>query len=154
LWDFGDGNTSEEFSVQYQYQQAGVYDVVLQVENDKGCTDERIVRSAVTAEEAGTLRFPNAFTPNPQGSNGGHYTPGERENYVFYPFVQEGVVEYDFKVFSRWGELIFESNDVKIGWDGYYRGKLCAQGVYIWKVVCKYSNGTIETQTGDVTLFR
>ncbi len=154
LWDFGDGNTSEEFSVQYQYQQAGVYDVILKVENDKGCIDERIVRSAVTAEEAGQIRFPNAFTPNPQGSNGGAYTPGERENYVFYPFVQEGVVEYDFKVFSRWGELIFESNDVKIGWDGYYRGKLCTQGVYIWKVVCKYSNGTIETQTGDVTLFR
>ncbi|MCU4176936.1 PKD domain-containing protein [Carboxylicivirga sp. N1Y90] len=154
LWDFGDGNTSTEHSLQYGYEQAGVYDVVLEVTNDEGCVDELMIRGAVTAEEAGTISFPNAFTPNPNGSNGGEYTPGERENYVFYPFVQEGIVEYDLKIFSRWGELLYESKDVNIGWDGYHRGKLCTQGVYIWKVVCKYSNGTIETKTGDVTLFR
>ena len=154
LWDFGDGNTSTEHSVQYLYQEPGTYDVTLQVENDKGCTDERIIRSAVLAEAAGEIDFPNAFTPNPNGPNGGQYTSGDPDNYVFYPFVQEGIIEYNLKIFTRWGELIFESKDVNIGWDGYYRGKLCASGVYIWKVVCKYSNGTLETHTGDVTLFR
>lgn len=154
LWDFGDGNTSTEFSVQYAYQEAGVYDVWLEVTNDKGCVNKRVIREAVTADEAGEIEFPNAFTPNPNGPNGGRYTPGEKENYVFYPFVQEGIVEYKFQIFTRWGEIIFESTDVNIGWDGYYRGKLCAQGVYIWKVVCKFSNGKVETKTGDVTLFR
>ncbi|MBI9062881.1 MAG: PKD domain-containing protein [Marinilabiliaceae bacterium] len=154
LWDFGDGNTSIEFSVQYAYQTPGVYDVWLEVTNEKGCMNKRTIREAIIAEEAGEIEFPNAFTPNPNGSNGGQYIPGEKENYVFYPFVQEGVIEYKFQIFTRWGEIIFESNDVKIGWDGYYRGKLCAQGVYIWKVVCKFSNGKVETKTGDVTLFR
>ncbi|MCU4166396.1 PKD domain-containing protein [Carboxylicivirga caseinilyticus] len=154
LWDFGDGNTSTEHSIQYLYQEPGTYDVTLLVENDKGCTNERIIRSAVVAEAAGEIDFPNAFTPNPNGPNGGQYTAGDPDNFVFYPFVQDGVVEYNLKIFTRWGELIYESEDVKIGWDGYYRGKLCAAGVYIWKVVCKYSNGTIETRTGDVTLFR
>nr|WP_319401619.1 PKD domain-containing protein [uncultured Carboxylicivirga sp.] len=154
LWDFGDGNTSTEYSVQYLYNDPGTYDVLLEVENDKGCKDERVIRSAVTAEAAGQIEFPNAFTPNPNGPNGGEYTPGDPDNFVFYPFVQEGIVEYNLKIFTRWGELIFESKDINIGWDGYYKGKLCASGVYIWKVECKYSNGTIETHTGDVTLFR
>ena len=98
--------------------------------------------------------FPNAFTPNPSGSEGGYYVPGARENYVFYPFVQEGIDEYKLQIYSRWGELLFESQDVNIGWDGYFRGKICEQGVYIWKVEAKFSNGKVVTKTGDVTLFR
>jgi len=153
-WLFGDGQSSTSHSLQYQYEKAGVYDVSLQVTNEKGCIDEHIVREAVRAEEAGSISFPNAFTPNTIGSSGGEYTPGSSNNYVFYPFVHEGVVEYELRIYTRWGELIFESQDIKIGWDGYHRDKICAGGVYIWKVRCKYSNGSVDIKTGDVTLFR
>ncbi|TAJ04399.1 hypothetical protein DMA11_23850 [Marinilabiliaceae bacterium JC017] len=91
---------------------------------------------------------------NPNGPNGGHYVYGEKENYVFYPFVQEGIEEYNLQIFTRWGELIFESTDLHVGWDGYYRGKLASQGVYIWKVVCKLGTGALVVKTGDVTLLR
>jgi gliding motility-associated-like protein len=57
-------------------------------------------------------------------------------------------------IFNRWGELIFESTDVNIGWDGYYRGKLCKQDVYVWKVTGKFSNGDLFTLAGDVTLLK
>ena len=154
LWNFGDGNTSTEHSVQYAYKNKGIYDVRLMVTNDLGCTDEHVIREAVIADEAGNISFPNAFTPNPAGSSGGHYTPGSPDNFVFYPFVHEGIVEYQLRIYTRWGELIFESNDIDIGWDGYHMDKICATGVYIWKVRCKYSNGNIEIKTGDVTLFR
>ncbi len=154
LWNFGDGNTSTDHSVQYAYQEAGSYDVSLLAINDKGCRDSITVRNAVTAKVTGEIDFPNSFTPNPNGSNGGVYVPGSPENHVFYPFVTEGVVEYTFRIYSRWGEILFESNDINIGWDGYFRGKLCPGGVYIWKVYCRYSNGLTETKTGDVTLFR
>ena len=57
-------------------------------------------------------------------------------------------------IFNRWGELIFESKDIKIGWDGYYRGKLCQQDVYVWKLFAKFEDGTIVEKAGDVTLLR
>ncbi|TRX70837.1 PKD domain-containing protein [Carboxylicivirga sp. M1479] len=154
LWNFGDGETSTEHSIQYLYKKAGVYDVTLMATNDLGCTDEHTIREAAIVEEAGAISFPNAFTPSPSGSSGGEYTPGSSDNFVFYPFNYEGIVEYQLRIFTRWGELIFESKDINIGWDGYHRGKICQGGVYIWKVNCRYSNGNIETQTGDVTLFR
>ncbi|MCG8578552.1 MAG: PKD domain-containing protein [Bacteroidales bacterium] len=154
LWDFGDGKKSTDHSVQYLYEEAGVYDVTLQATSEQGCIDEFIMREAVIAEEAGSISFPNAFTPNPAGSSGGHYKPGSSDNFVFYPFVHEGVVEYELRIYTRWGELIFESQDINIGWDGYHRDKICPGGVYIWKVRCRFSNGNMEVKTGDVTLFR
>ena len=154
LWDLGDGNTSTEFSFMYEYQEAGVYDVSLEVTNEEGCKDKYVQLEAIVAEQGGKISFPNAFTPNPSGSNGGHYTYGEKENFVFYPYVQEGIDEYTLQIFTRWGELIFESHELKIGWDGYYRGKLSPQGVYIYKATCKYGTGFIKVTTGDVTLIR
>jgi len=154
LWNLGDGNTSTAFSFMYEYQEEGVFDVSLEVKNEKGCADEYTQREAVTAEKGGKINFPNAFTPNPSGPNGGHYVFGDKENYVFYPFVQESIDEYKLQIYTRWGELIFESNDIKVGWDGYYRGKLSPQGVYIYKASCKFGTGIIKIFTGDVTLLR
>jgi gliding motility-associated-like protein len=45
-------------------------------------------------------------------------------NDVFHP-IFVGVDQYHFSIFNRWGELIFESTDPNIGWDGYYRNELC-----------------------------
>ena len=92
------------------------------------------------------------FLPSLTGSSGGYYddlTPDN--NTVFRPF-SDGVVEYHLQIFNRWGELIFESNDVNIGWDGYHKGEVCSQGVYVYKVTGKYANGRPFVQTGDVTL--
>ena len=44
-----------------------------------------------------------------------------------------GVETYELMVFTKWGEMIFYSNDVSIGWDGYVDGKLAATDVYAWK---------------------
>ena len=49
-------------------------------------------------------------------------------------------------------KLIFESSDVNIGWDGYYRGKLCQEDVYVWKVNAILIDGSTLKQAGDVTL--
>jgi gliding motility-associated-like protein len=74
-------------------------------------------------------------------------------NEVFHP-VHYGVVEYKLMVFNRWGEQVFQSNDVKVGWDGYYKGKICDQGVYIWRAIGKFTNGRIFDKKGNVTLLR
>lgn len=72
---------------------------------------------------------------------------------MFFPYTK-GVSVYKLQIFNRWGELIFESNDLRQGWDGYYKGKLCQQDVYVWKVDMTFNNGKTFIKTGDVTLLR
>jgi len=57
-------------------------------------------------------------------------------------------------IFNRWGELIFESFDIAIGWDGYQRGILSPQDVYVWKVEITYFDDVKFTKAGDLTLIR
>ncbi|MBU0488481.1 MAG: PKD domain-containing protein [Bacteroidetes bacterium] len=152
-WEFGDGTESTEENPNHIYTDEGLYIVSLEVSTMMGCKDTYILQTGIQAIEEGEIEFPNAFTPDPSGSNGGRYTAGEFTNDVFYP-VYKGVEEYELNIFNRWGELIFESDDVLVGWDGYYREKLCKQDVYVWKVRAKFSNGKTVTKTGDLTLIR
>jgi gliding motility-associated-like protein len=153
LWDFGDNYTSNEFEPVHIYTDPGRYDVTLTVTNENECSDEYVF-SYIEVEPAGQMIFPNVFKPNPDGPSGGAYRPGEDNNEVFFPGVYEQVAEYELVIYNRWGELIFISNDVNIGWDGYFKGKLAEQGVYIWKVKVKYANGKVENLAGDITLLR
>ncbi|MBA7547594.1 hypothetical protein ES705_40023 [subsurface metagenome] len=98
-----------------------------------------------------TIEFPNAFTPNSNGPTNGYYTPGLPNNDVFYP-VYKNIVEYHLRIFNRRGELIFESNDINRGWDGYINDRLAAQGVYVWKARGKYSNGENFVKFGNIML--
>jgi gliding motility-associated-like protein len=153
LWDFGDNNTSDEFEPTHVYMEPGRYDVTLTVTNDNLCSDEYVF-SYIEVEPAGQIIFPNVFKPNPNGPSGGEYRPGEDNNEIFFPGVYEQVAEYELVIYNRWGEQIFISEDVNIGWDGYINDKLAEQGVYIWKVRVKYANGKIENMAGDITLLR
>lgn len=153
-WDFGDGYSSTEENPIYEYKEEGSYTVSLEVTNEYGCTDSYELNESIIAEEGGSIAFPNAFTPNTSSSGTGEYDYGNKNNYIFYPAVQEGIAEYKLQIFSRWGQLLFESNDISIGWNGYHNGKICAQGVYIWKATCRFGTGQVKVYTGDVTLLR
>jgi len=151
LWDFGDGSTYYANDTSHLYTQSGVYDVSLQGWTVNGCEASMILPEAVTVIAEGSIQFPNAFRPNLSGPTGGWYNPKEDLNEVFYP-VQEGVVEYELLIYSRWGELLFETTDINQGWDGYYRGKLCPQAVYVFQATVTYGNGNRYTMAGDLTL--
>lgn len=155
-WDFGDGLTSVEENPVHYYTEMGNFTVTLTANNEYNCPNIYMSENLVFATASGTVEFPNAFTPNPNGSNGGHYdpnNPGANLNDVFHPKAS-GVEEYQLLIFNRWGELIFESIDIDIGWDGYYKGKLAQQDVYVWKVRARTIQGTIINDAGDVTLIR
>ncbi len=154
VWDFGNGDSSTEQNPVYEYSKAGNYDVSLEASNEYGCVDVYELNEPIIAEEGGDIEFPNAFTPNTSGESSGEYIYGDKNNYVFYPTIQEGIEEYKLQIYSRWGQLLFESHDIKVGWNGYYKGSLCAQGVYIWKVTCRFGTGQVKVYTGDVTLIR
>lgn len=155
IWFFGDGASSAEFEPNHLYTKEGNFNITLIVRSENGCLDTMTEEKAVQVISSCELIFPNAFTPNPLAANGGFYIPeiAETSNDIFHP-VFKNIVEYHLEIFNRWGELIFASDDIKIGWDGYYRGTLAQPDVYIWKVTAKCANGKIINQIGGVTLIR
>ena len=148
-WSFGDGGTSSAVSPEYNYTSIGNYQIQLIAITPYGCRDTAKTDIITDAD----IVFPNAFTPNENGSNGGYYSFNDYSNDIFFPY-SSGVIEYKLEIFNRWGELIFETTDVKQGWDGYYRNKICQVGVYIWKAYAKFNNGKEFSKTGDVTLLK
>lgn len=152
-WTFGDGVSSTEESPAHYYTEVGDYDIVLIASNLFGCYDTLIVPAAVAVEEGGEILFPTAFTPNPAGPGDGIYDPNNFNNDIFHPY-WDGVDQYLLRIFNRWGELLFETEDIDQGWDGYYRGELVQQDVYVWKANVLFENGEQKTMAGDVTLLR
>jgi len=153
FWEFGDGQTSEVIEPYHKYARPGNYNIKLTVYSEPGCQDSQTVLNAFSGSGS-FIEFPNAFIPNPGGPTGGHYSyTSDLTASIFHPVFSE-VAEYQLRIFSKRGILIFESNDINIGWDGYLNGQLCEPGVYIWKVRGKFRNGESFTRLGDLTLLR
>ena len=159
LWDFGDGNTSTDRNPVHFYTTEGTFTITLIAYTDEGCNDTLVADRAVTAELQGTIRVPNAFTPNPGGGNGNgagdvNRSPNFGEvNDVFYVLIQ-GAQTYELNIFNKWGELLFVSKDQEIGWNGYYKGVLSQQDTYVWKVKATFLDGKTVVKTGDLLLLR
>ncbi|NLE34907.1 MAG: PKD domain-containing protein [Bacteroidales bacterium] len=151
LWDFGDGTFSTLPNPSYRYDHMGTYDVTLIAWSAGGCADSLTVTDLFT-DRGMYIRFPNAFVPNSGGPTGGYYNLRTDEaSQVFHP-VAAGIDTYNLKIYSKTGLLVFETNEIEMGWDGWYRGELCTPGVYVWKVRGTYRNGQSFIMAGDVTL--
>ncbi|MFC2104269.1 PKD domain-containing protein [Bacteroidota bacterium] len=152
-WEFGDGSTSTETDPKHIYENEGIYDIVLHAWSENDCYDVLKVIGGVEVYESGTIIFPNAFTPNLEGSSSGYYNANDFSNDVFFP-IGEGLENYHLEIFNKWGILVFESNDITIGWDGYFNGELLGEGVYVWKVTGKLNNGKDFNKVGTVLLIQ
>lgn len=98
----------------------------------------------------GMIVFPNAFLWNRSGPTGG-YTSENPDDYLFAP-AAKNVASYKLEVFSRKGALVFQSTDVRIGWDGYLEnGAVAQQGVYVWKASGSFNDGSKFKKNGNVT---
>ncbi len=152
-WNFGDQTNSTETNPSHLYQNVGEYQIYLVATNIKGCKDTFELPFKIIAQLESSIDIPNAFSPNPNGGNGGVYNDNDLNNDVFHP-VLKGIDKYELNIFSRWGELLFVSKDILIGWDGYYKGKLCTQDVYVWKIIATTIDGKKINKTGDLLLLR
>ncbi|MBK9194215.1 MAG: PKD domain-containing protein [Flavobacteriales bacterium] len=150
-WTFGDGNTSTDQDTEHIYDNIGVFAVTLTVTDANGCSGSVIQNVEITPIY--DITIPTGFTPNPNGSGGGGYDPNDLSNDVFYPFVRF-VEDFNMRIYNRWGELVFESNDVRIGWDGYYKGQLSQQDVYAYTMQVRFIDDREVELMGDITLFR
>lgn len=90
----------------------------------------------------GIIYVPNTFTPD-----------GNQFN-EYFRAVGGNIAEFHLVIFNRWGELIFESHDMEIGWDGTYNGHKCQDGTYIWKITYTDIMDNEGELVGHVTLLR
>jgi gliding motility-associated-like protein len=148
-WNFGDGSAQTNEvnpSHTFPFEEAGSYEVMLIAENEIGCTDTAY--QIIQVAEDIIFYVPNTFTPD-----------DDQFNQTFKPIFTAGFDPYDYnlKIFNRWGELIFESNNVEVGWNGSY-GNVADKvqdGTYVWKIEFKQSmNDKRRFEVGHVTIIR
>lgn len=140
-WNFGDGSGSQEKDPPpHLFKKTGSYTVCLTVTTNEGCTD--IVCKTVTADIYPLADLPNAFSPNGDGANDVLYVKGS------------GIQEMVLKIYNRWGEVVFESTDQDIGWDGTYKGKEQPMEAYAYVLDVTFIDETTLHRSGNVTLLR
>jgi gliding motility-associated-like protein len=89
------------------------------------------------------IELPTTFTPNGDGVNDIIYVKGW------------GIKELEsFRIYNRWGEMVFESTDLEIGWDGYYKGILQNNDVYVYKVRATSWSDKEMSKEGHINLMR
>ncbi len=145
-WNFDDAastdNTSDMAKPSHRFSGAGYYKVTLIVEDTNHCLDTIINDVHVKADF--TFYCPNAFTPNNDGVND------------FFSPKGLGISEstYELLIYTRWGEEIFKSKDLNLGWDGTVNAVACPEGVYAWQSRFKDIEGKSYVYKGNVTLLR
>ncbi|MBS1582523.1 MAG: gliding motility-associated C-terminal domain-containing protein, partial [Bacteroidetes bacterium] len=139
-WDLGDGTTSTAPTVVHQYTDYDAHWVVLQVTTPEGCV---VLDSIRTRPPAGTIYFPNTFTPDGDGIN--------------ETFGGEGrlITTYELLVFDRWGSILFESHEMPYRWNGRFsNGEETPQGVYQYRYRVQGQDLPMRQGFGHVTLLR
>lgn len=108
----------------YTFSNEGTYNIVVKRENGP-CYVEQTLQVIVTECPGVIYWVPNCFTPD-----------GNEANQLFGPVMSDGydINGFEFLIFNRWGNLVWESHDPNGKWDGTYGGIKCSDGVYIWKI--------------------
>ena len=140
VWNFGDGESSTQFAPLHEYNATGNYNAQLIAYSRAGCTDTFPLVVNVIVNPL--LDVPNAFTPGRFGVNSAVNVRGF------------GIGKMDWRIYNRWGQLVFQSANKKIGWDGYYKGKLQPIDVYGYTLAVEFTDGKKLSKTGDITLLR
>jgi gliding motility-associated-like protein len=120
LIDWGDGTITDCLATRHDYTAHGTYLVKEIVENAAGCYDTAYAKVIITAEFR--IFIPSAFTPNGDGMND-----------IYKPSLI-GVHNYYFRVFNRWGEQVFMTENPTEGWDGTFKGNTCPPEIYVYKI--------------------
>jgi gliding motility-associated-like protein len=107
--------------------------------NAQGCMDTAAVRIDIREE----LMVPNAFSPNGDGLN----DVFRLENFGYQD-------RNRFVIFNRWGQKIFQTQDISQGWDGTQNGKPVETGTYYYDIRLEMRDGSIKVFRGDVALMR
>jgi gliding motility-associated-like protein len=144
-YDFGVENDNKDIFTdkepKFIYSQAGNYNITQIVSNQYGCLDTSY--NSVTVRPTIMFYIANAFTPNEDDKNA-----------FFMPLgFNISPIEYEFRIYDRWGKQLFFTTDFNVGWDGKYNGEFVKQDVYVYMVKVRLENG-IQVFRGSVYLLK
>ncbi len=140
LWDFGDGTTSDQANPSHQFNATDTFSVCLTAKNAIGCPGK--ICKDVPALVLALYDVPNAFTPKQNDLNS------------VIKVLGFGISKMDWRIYNRWGQVVFQSTSKEIGWDGTYKGKLQPMDVYTYTLELELVDGKKVRRTGDITLIR
>jgi hypothetical protein len=145
VWSVNGLVYGDEDTLTYTFNSSGIYNIVLRRENVL-CYVEQSIQVTVNDCPGIIYWVPNTFTPD-----------GNEYNQTFGPVLTEGhdVDGFNFKIYNRWGQIIWESKDIHAKWDGYYNGRVCQDGLYTWSLELSIlgNDGRIYDQ-GHLTIIR
>lgn len=121
-WAFGDNTDDSDTSPTHVYSRVlrtTVFTVRYTVTDQYGCTST--ASKPINIYASCIIDVPNAFTPN-----------GDGKNDMLYPLNAVKATNLDFKIYNRWGQLLYSTIDWKRGWDGTFSGELQQPGMYVW----------------------
>ncbi|MEM7654657.1 MAG: PKD domain-containing protein [Bacteroidota bacterium] len=140
-WNLGDGTTSEGLTPVHEYEFPGKYPIQVQLTDVYGCEYE--LKDLVEVKQVIEVHIPTAFSPNEDGIND--------EFYLGYHLIRS----MNFQVFNRWGQKVFESDNLDFRWDGRsLKGNLLNEGVYMYQMNARDIHGNLMLKSGSITLFR
>ncbi len=136
-------------SVYYDIDAATCYRVIA-VENAALHSRDSSVSNIRCAILPARIFVPNAFTPNADG----HNEVFKAESLSLYKLSDNKDLQFTFRIFNRWGQLLFETHDVNAGWDGTYNGKEAPLGVYVYTIEGHGLEGSRFYLNGTFNLLR
>ena len=140
LWDFGNGETTTDRDPVFDFDRPGTYQVTLSIVSADGCEDQ--ITLDVTVETDFYIYVPTAFTPDGDGLNECFQVQGV------------GFEAYEIKIFDRWGNQVYYSEDIEECWDGTFNGSPAQQGVYSYTIFLRLPFDKIHQKTGILTVVR
>jgi gliding motility-associated-like protein len=139
-WQFGDGDSSTMTNPLHQFIKTATFNTCLYATNQFGCRDT--ICLPVQALVQPLIDVPTALTPNGDGVNDFVIPRGF------------GIETINFRIFNRWGNLLFETNQRNVGWDGRYKGEVQPMDAYTYTLEAKLFDGQQVRKKGDITLIR
>jgi gliding motility-associated-like protein len=150
-WNFDDpssgvNNTSGSVTPSHIFSEAGTYNIRSIV--NSSCGVDTLFNTLTVAHCDSTKGFcelyiPNSFTPN-----------GSAINENFSPSTICTFERYEFIIFNRWGERVFQTSDYAVKWDGKYKGSDCPVGIYIYSITYKFPSRPTKKVDGKISLLR
>lgn len=140
-WSFGNGTSSRERNPVAIYPDSGTFDITLLISNELGCVDTAIITIRVLEQE--TFFVPTAFTPDGDGLN------------EFFSPKGRGIADYELTIFDRWGQVLYRTKSLKLGWNGKDRfGNDVPPGIYAYRVDLEWFTGKKYTTLGSISLVK
>ena len=139
-WDLGDGTTNTAPSFYHTYPDTGSYTTTLIGTNEWGCKDTAYQEVYVAPDF--TLYIPTGFTPDGDFLNDTWGVKGVN------------ILSFNLQIYNRWGQLVYETDDIEEGWDGKVNGNYCQTGAYCYRIFMINGKRRKQLLTGSFNLIR